>query len=94
MIFRIMLECQNCEKVYEERYKGTFKPVPDGQPVTIEMDCPMVPGMEYELLLKGCFPSCLDGRPCVSDMLSLTTSGRLQAIDWLEREKGKLEKQG
>ena len=93
MMFRTMLECQNCEKVYDGRYKGTFRPIPDGQPVTIEMDCSMVPGMEYELLLKGVFPPHVEGRPCVSEILSFSALGRLQAIDWLKRETEKLESQ-
>lgn len=82
MVDEIVLRCieckQLCPKTFKSTYRGVFQLVhKDGDStgnITIDLDCAMVPGTDYHLLLKGVFPGSCEGRTCLSSMLRLQTA--------------------
>ncbi len=89
---KILLECLKVEKIGDKQYEAKMSPVPNsGHLLTVILDCPVVPGTLYELMLRGVYPGTDINHSCVGPMLSFSAPEHLTAVD-IQAEYQYLEK--
>lgn len=89
----VLLECVTCERAGKENYRSRLRLLPDGSGscVGVDTDCPLVPGTEYELLIKGLFPGYAQNIPCIGNVASFCADGRLEGLDLNDHKIKKYE---
>lgn len=87
---KVILICKSCQMTEPKKFEATMYPFGnEEQRVTIYSDAPLVPGNQYDLLIKGVFPGSNVDRPCVSDILGIDCRVPLVATSYAEEYKDK-----